>query len=512
MTSSAKKISGSDLAHYAFALFLLVFFFWLGPSAASAYTLNQTNPSSTQIRCTYTGGTVSWDSLRNGSGCTTLFSVGGYINNRIRNTGSDNELHRVFPTFVISATTPPILSATLRANTTVVASDPAVILREGTDTTPEDLTTADWSDYGATDLGNNPAAANGQTVITLNQDGIDYLNDHRDGTTFALALLQYNDAINSSPGATAKTYGLTSANWWLDITETVPTCTLNAASAAATASGDQTIYARGTCANFFPSAAWIGAVRLDPIGAHLAWSEGLGPFPDPYELETTDVPSQIMSNGRWRVRMYARDGDDLVVSGYTDVTLDGSPYIPLTVFGSPAEYELDPDDPGLSPNTTGDHGYTFSASAVDIAAQGGLQITADGCATIGEDATSTNCVFADNSNLLFRTFPLLTWPMGIFQAMLDAEQAASSATASYAVELPAHGQWIPALVFVDSASRTRGIGQYISAERQEFFRSIMVFGVWVMFIIRMKGYADELIGREPAAVDPDAQRYKDMHG
>lgn len=271
-----------------------------------------------------------------------------------------------------------------------------------------------------------------------------------------------------------------------------PGCTLHEANAAATASGDQTIYARGSCSAFFPSSAWLGAVRIDPIGSHIAWSEGLGPFPDPYELETSDVPSQIMSNGTWRVRMYGKDGDVLYVSGYIDVVLDGSPYVPLTAYGSPEGYELDPDDPALTPATTG-NGYTFSASTVAIAAQGGLVITADGCAAIGEDATSTNCVFADNTNFLYRTFPLLTWPMGMFQAALNAQQALDSATPTYSIALPSHGDWIPAVILVDSASRTLGIGAWIPVAQQEFFRSIVVFSVWAAFVIYMKRKADRLL-------------------
>lgn len=494
----------------ALALFLLA-----SPTAANAWTLDQSNPTASQINCTYTAGSTSWDNLRNGTGCITAFTVGSVAGaNRLRHTASDNSMVRVLPTFTLAATTTEIVAATLRSNTTVSASDPAVILREGTPTNPSSIATSDWDNFGTTDFGSNPAACNGcQTVITLNASGLAYLNAHRDGTPFSLSLLQYNDAINSDVGATAKTYTSTSGKWWLDITEITPTpeCTLHEANPAATASGDQTIYARGSCDDFFPTSAWLGAVRIDPIGAHVAWSEGIGPFPDPYELETSDVPSQILSDGLWRVRMYARDGDTLYVSGYMDVQLDSSPYVPLTSFGTPEDWELDPDDAALTPDTTGD-GYTFSASAVAIAAQGGLVIGADGCASIGEDATSTNCVFADNTGLLFSAFPLLSWPMGIFQAMLDAEQAVSSATAAYVVELPAHGDWIPAVVVIDSASRTKGIGAYISLSQQEFFRSIITFGIWVAFVLRMKGYADELIGRIPAPADPDAQRYRDMHG
>lgn len=311
-------------------------------------------------------------------------------------------------------------------------------------------------------------------------------------------------------GATACTWGAITAQ--IASSNFAPGCTLEVANAAVTDTGEQTIYARGRCANFNPTTAWLGAVRIDPIGSHVAWSEGFGPFPAPYTLETTDVPDQTLTNGTWRVRMYAKDGDTTYVSGYMDVVLDGVTGLELiTDFGHPEDWELDPDDAALTPETTGD-GYTFSASAVAIAAQGGLVITSEGCAAIGENATSTKCTVAEGSSMLFQVFPLLSWPMGIFQAMLTAEQAVSSATASYVVELPAHGDWIPAVVVVDSASRTKGIGAYIPLSTQEFFRSIITFGIWVAFVLRMKGFADELIGRIPAPADPDAQRYKDMHG
>jgi len=301
----------------------------------------------------------------------------------------------------------------------------------------------------------------------------------------------YGDRWNDTAGLWTEQAG--QDLWFKTWYENDPRCILDTANAASTASGDQTIYAKGTCQGFYPSSAWLSAVRTSPVGSHAAWSEGIGPFPDPYTLETSDVPSQILGNGTWRVRMYARDGDTLYVSpNYTDVVLDGSPYVPLTSYGTPADYELDPDDPALSPATTG-NGYTFSASTVAIAAGGGLVITADGCGAIGEDATSTNCVFADSNNILYRTFPLLTWPMGIFNALLGAQEAMDSATASYSIALPSHGDWVPAVVLVDSSSSGAGIGAWIPAAQQTFFRQIMAFAVWVMFVMAMKRKADKLL-------------------
>jgi len=272
-----------------------------------------------------------------------------------------------------------------------------------------------------------------------------------------------------------------------------PACVLTTASAAALPTGQQTIYAAATCQGFNPSSAWIGAVRIDPVGSHKAWSEGYGPFLDPYSFETTDGIDQALSDGTWRVRAYGMDGGTEIVSGYIDVVLDGDPYLFLTDTGSPADWDLGEDDAILSASTTGDEGYTFSASAAAIVAAGGLVITPDGCAAIGEDATSTNCVYLNEGNWLTRTFPLLTWPTGIFQAFFDAKAAVDDEPTAYSLELPAHGNWIPAVVVVDSASRTLGIGAYIPVSAQEFFRSILTFGVWVAFVYRLKSYSNRLV-------------------
>jgi len=125
-------------------------------------------------------------------------------------------------------------------------------------------------------------------------------------------------------------------------------------------------------------------------------------------------------------------------------------------------------------------------------------ITPDGCAAIGEDATSTNCVILQGGWTLSSTFPLLTWPMGIFNAFLNAQETVESAPTAYSLELPSHGDWIPAVVVVDSASRTRGIGAYIPIAQQDFFRSIMTFALWVSFVMYLKRGADMLIGHGEA--------------
>lgn len=272
-----------------------------------------------------------------------------------------------------------------------------------------------------------------------------------------------------------------------------PACVLTTASAAALSGGQQTIYAAATCQGFFPSSAWIGAVRLDPVGSHLAWSEGFGPFPDPYSFETTDGIDQAVSNGLWRVRAYAMNDGELITSGYIDLQLDGNPYLYLTDTGTPGDWELDPSDALLTASTTGETGYYFSASTAAIVAAGGLVITPDGCAAVGEDATSTGCVFLNEGNWLTRAFPLLTWPTGIFQAFYDAASNTENASTAYSVALPSHGDWIPEVIVVDSASRTLGIGAYIPVSAQDFFRSILTFGVWVAFVYRLRSYANRLV-------------------
>jgi len=274
-----------------------------------------------------------------------------------------------------------------------------------------------------------------------------------------------------------------------------PQCVLQSASQGYLANGKTTIYAAATCSGFQPSAAWIGAVRIDPVGSHLAWSEGYGPFPDPYSFDTLDGQPVEATAGRWRVRAYAKDGETLYVSGYMDIDITGveNPYAVLTNTGTPEDWDLGEDDAILSASTTGDDGYYFSASASAIIAAGGLVIGSDGCATISEDATSTGCVSADASTFLFRTFPLLSWPAGIFKAFFNAKEAVDSSPETYSLELPAHGNWIPAVIVVDSASRTKGIGAYIPVSAQDFFKSILTFGLWVAFVYRLRGYANRLI-------------------
>jgi len=322
------------------------------------------------------------------------------------------------------------------------------------------------------------------------------------GNTKLLQVSAFNDGgeviAYGSNAATTFTNGASSCTWsgmTSQISSSVytPGCVLNVANAAATVEGQATIYAKGTCANFFPDTAWIGAVRIDALGPHLAWSEGYGPFPDPYELETTDGTPQPVENGTWRVRMYAKDGSTTYVSGYMDVVIYGNPYTFLTDTGTPADWELDPDDQALSASSTGEDGYYFNASTTAIVAAGGLVITPDGCAAIGENATSTTCVVQGGAYQLQNTFPLLSWPFGIFQAFFNAKEAVDSAPTTYSLELPSHGDWIPAVVVVDSASRTKGIGAYIPVTAQEFFRSILTFAVWVAFVYRMKRYADRLL-------------------
>jgi len=270
-------------------------------------------------------------------------------------------------------------------------------------------------------------------------------------------------------------------------------CSIDSAVAAALISGQQTISASGTCAGFFPSSAWIGAVRISPIGAHYSWSEGYGPFPDPYSFSTTEVPGQPMENGTYRVRMYARNGTTLVASdNYIDVVLNGNAYNFLTDTGNPSDHTFSATDPIIGYD--GDTGYTFSASTAEALAAGGLRIDADGCAhTLDESATSTLCGSAEGWEKLVASFPLLSWPLGIFTAMVNAQENTENAATSYVVGLPAFGEWAPAVTLVDSASAGKGIGQYISPERQQFYRSILTFGVWVLFVLALKRKADHLI-------------------
>lgn len=478
MTPSAKKISGSDLAHYAFALFLLVFFFWLGPSAALADSIDQAQ--------TVNDSTLSW-------GFNSAGSRIGVCQSYDPNTDT-TDLSRV--SFQLALLDAPDADSDVQLHigtgscyggvgwTALYAENVGTELEDvgaSLETWDHDLTSpltvASGTAYYITLLSNNY----GQSPSEWLQIGYASTDEYPFGTKYTITNLGVvlQDASEDL--------------WFKTWYENDPRCELLTANAAATASGDQTIYAEGRCEGFYPTSAWLAAVRTDPVGSHVAWSEGIGPFPDPYEFATSDVPSQILSNGTWRVRMYARDGDTLIVSPtYQDVMLDGSVYVPLTSYGTPAEYELDPDDPALSPDSTG-NGYTFSASTVAIAAAGGLVIGVDGCAGIGEDATSTLCAFADSSNILYRTFPLLTWPMGIFQAALNAQQNMDAATPTYEIALPSHGDWVPAVVLVSSASSGAGIGRWIPLAQQQFFRSIMVFAVWVAFVLAMKRKADRLL-------------------
>lgn len=270
-------------------------------------------------------------------------------------------------------------------------------------------------------------------------------------------------------------------------------CTLDAAQAAFLIDGQQTISAEGSCQGFFPTSAWIGAVRIDPVGSHKAWSEGLGPFPDPYTLDTDDLPGQALSNGTWRIRMYGMDGTTLVVSDAIDVVLTGQTYGYLTDAGNPYDHTFSATDTILGIDGDGE-GYVFSASTSAIVAAGGLRVDADGCAHVpGEDATSTLCTGGSAYNDLFQKFPLLSWPLGMFTAFRNAAEAVELAPTAYTVGLPSHGDWIPAVTLVDSASSGAGIGQYISTERQQFFRSILAFGLWVMFCTAMMRKAWRLL-------------------
>lgn len=282
---------------------------------------------------------------------------------------------------------------------------------------------------------------------------------------------------------------------WFRTFYDAPGCVLDSATAAVTSSGAPTISAAGTCDGFYADTAWLGAVRIDPVGAHASWSEGYGPFADPYTLSTADVAKQELSNGTWRVRMYARSGTTTYVSeNYVDVVLDGSAFTPLTAESVPLdEWDITEDNTPISVDSGGE-GYVLSASAVELAARGGLRITADGCGAVGEDATSTRCAAANGALALQNAFPLLTWPLGIFNAVTTAWKATEDASTTYAIELPSpNPTWAPEVVLVDSASRTRGIGAWISVERQTFFRSIASFAIWVMFVLSLKRKAFSLL-------------------
>lgn len=306
----------------------------------------------------------------------------------------------------------------------------------------------------------------------------------------------------------ASAYGKSQTNVWSTTPDSTPSfslvegpppttqVSLNSAIAVQYAGGQQTILSEGNWSGLAPTYLYFSGVRLDGYASHAVWPL-TGPFAVTGSATSSSSGFVDVPNGLWRVRLVAVNTNGTVtVSNYIDVSTTNAIFSQLTVGAIPLNQYQIGQDGYVIPDTSAPAGFNLSASGVSEIGKF-LRINNDGCASvIDESASSTLCATGNWFGQLLN-YPLISWPLGITNAVRNAWVSASSTSSAYSLSLDGHNAgmgWIPTMTIVDSASTGAGIGAYFNktGSNINYYRPIMSGLVFVVWVIALQRKAQEL--------------------